>query len=105
VLTAACSSPSWLAYQFVQMIRKQLQEHDIQGRWRSLREILSVQQRVTASFQRAHGGALHIRKTTRPEPEQAANYQALNLDTLPGGDLNSGVSKNQSLRKSIAIRK
>ena len=73
------------AYQFVQIIRKQLQEHDIQGRWSSLREILSVQQRVTASFQRANGGALHIRKTTRPEPELAAIYQALNLDPLPGG--------------------
>jgi hypothetical protein len=34
-----------LAYQFVQIIRKQLQEHDIQGRWSRLREILSVQQR------------------------------------------------------------
>jgi transposase len=74
-----------LAYQFVQIIRKQLQEHDIQGRWSSLREILSVQQRVTASFQRANGGALHIRKATRPEPELAAIYQALNLDPLPGG--------------------
>ena len=74
-----------LAYQFVQIIRKQLQEHDIQGRWSSLREILSVQQRVTASFQRAAGGTLHIRKATRPETELAAIYQALNLDPLPGG--------------------
>ena len=74
-----------LAYQFVQIIRKHLQEHGIQGRWSSLREILSVQQRVTASFQRANGGALHIRKATRPEPELAAIYQALNLDPLPGG--------------------
>jgi transposase len=74
-----------LAYQFVQIIRKQLQKHDIQGRWSSLREILSVQQRVTASFQRADGGALHIRKATRPETELAAIYQALNLDPLPGG--------------------
>ena len=49
-----------LAYQFVQIIRRQLQEHGSQGRWSSLREILSVQQRVTASFQRANGGALHI---------------------------------------------
>jgi transposase len=74
-----------LAYQFVQIIRRQLQEHGIQGRWSSLREILSVQQRVTASFQRANGGALHIRKATRPETELAAIYQALNLDPLPGG--------------------
>jgi transposase len=74
-----------LAYQFVQIIRRQLQEHGIQGRWSSLRDILSVQRRVTASFQRAEGGALHIRKATRPEPELAAIYQALNLDPLPGG--------------------
>jgi transposase len=74
-----------LAYQFVQIIRRQLQEHGIEGRWSSLRDILSVQRRVTASFQRAEGGALHIRKATRPEPELAAIYQALNLDPLPGG--------------------
>lgn len=74
-----------LAYQFVQIIRRQLQEHDIQGRWSSLRNILSVQQRITASFRRADGGALHVRKATRPEPELAAIYQALNLDPLPGG--------------------
>jgi hypothetical protein len=74
-----------LAYQFVQIIRRQLQEHGIQGHWNSLRDILSVQRRVTASFQRAEGGALHIRKATRPEPELTAIYQALNLDPLPGG--------------------
>ena len=57
-----------LASQFVQIIRKQLQEHDIQGHWSGLREILSVhQQRVTVSFQRADGGARisakpHVRK-------------------------------------------
>jgi hypothetical protein len=74
-----------LAYQLVQIIRKHLQEQDIQGRWSSLREILSVQQRVTVPFQRADGGALHIRKATRPETELAAIYQALNLVPLPGG--------------------
>ncbi|MDD5268503.1 MAG: hypothetical protein PHO08_15485 [Methylococcales bacterium] len=72
-------------YQFAQIIRKQLQEHGIQGRWRRLREILSVQQRVTASFQRTDGGAsAYIRKATRPETELAAIYQTLNLDPLPG---------------------
>jgi len=74
-----------LAYQFVPIIRRQLQEYGIQGRWSSLRDILSVQRRVTVSFQRAEGGVLHIRKATRPEPELAAIYQALNLDPLPGG--------------------
>jgi len=74
-----------LAYQFVPIIRRQLQEYGIQGRWSSLRDILSVQRRVTVSFQRAEGGVLPIRKATRPEPELAAIYQALNLDPLPGG--------------------
>jgi transposase len=36
-----------LAYQSVQIIRRQLQEHGIQGRWSSLRDILSVQRRVS----------------------------------------------------------
>ncbi|SDY49710.1 IS1634 family transposase [Nitrosomonas halophila] len=74
-----------LAYQFVQIIRRTLQDHGIQGRWSSLREILSVQRRLTASFRRADGGALHVRKATRPESALAAIYQALNIDPLPGG--------------------
>lgn len=74
-----------LAYQFVQIIRKQLQAHDIQGRWSTLREILSVQRRVTATFQRADGHSLHVRKATRPETELAEIYQALQINPLPGG--------------------
>ena len=74
-----------LAYQFVQIIRRILKDHGIQGRWRSLRGILAVQRRVTASFRRADGGTLHVRKATRPETALAAIYQALNIDPLPGG--------------------
>jgi hypothetical protein len=74
-----------LAYQFVQIIRRTLQDHGIQGRWSSLRNILSVQRRVTASFRRADGGTLHVRKATRPESALAAIYQALAIDPLPGG--------------------
>jgi hypothetical protein len=47
-----------------------------------LRDILSVQQRVTASFRCADGRTLHVRKATRTEPELAAIYQALSLDPL-----------------------
>jgi hypothetical protein len=36
-------------------------------------------------FRRADGGALHIRKATRAEPEQLAIYQALNCNPVPGG--------------------
>ena len=42
----------------------------------SKQEILSVQQRITASFLRADGGAFHIiRKATSPETELTAIYQ------------------------------
>ena len=76
-----------LAYQFVQLIRRCLKESDnnATSSWRTLREIMSTQCRVTASFRRADGKALHIRKATRLETELAAIYQALNLDPLPGG--------------------
>jgi len=74
-----------LAYQFVQLIRRRLKEHAIHERWATLREILSVQRRVTVSFRRADGGTLHVRKATRPETELATIYHALDLDPLPGG--------------------
>jgi len=74
-----------LAYQFVQIIRRTLQDHGIQGRWSSHRNLLSAQQRVTVSFRRADSGTLHVRKATRPEPALAAIYQALTIDPLPGG--------------------
>jgi hypothetical protein len=50
-----------------------------------LRKTLSVQRRVTASFTRRDGGALHVRKATQPEPGLKAIYTGLGLDPLPGG--------------------
>jgi transposase len=58
-----------LAYQFVQIIRRTLREKGITGSWNSLREVLGSQCRITASFQRTDGRALHVRKATRPEAE------------------------------------
>jgi transposase len=76
-----------LAYQFVQLIRRRLKEGDINANssWRTLREIMSTQCRVTASFRRADGKALHVRKATRAEPEQMAIYRALKVNPAPGG--------------------
>ena len=74
-----------LAYQFVQIIRRQLKEQGIVGRWATLREILGSQYRVIATFRRADGRILHVRKATRPEPEALAIYRALNLNPAPGG--------------------
>jgi hypothetical protein len=74
-----------LAYQCVQLIRRRLREHGINDRWSTLREVLGSQCRVTATFQRADGRTLHVRKATRAEPEARAIYQALNLTPAPGG--------------------
>jgi transposase len=74
-----------LAYQFVQLIRRRLAEHDHHHSWRRLRETFERQCRITAVFKRADGRTLHVRKATRAEPDQLALYQALGLDPAPGG--------------------
>jgi hypothetical protein len=76
---------SVLAYQCVQLLRRQLKAKGIEASWGSLRETLSVQRRVTASFKRKDGGTLHVRKATQPEPRLKAIYAALDIDPLPGG--------------------
>ena len=76
---------SVLAYQFVQSIRRRLQAQGIETSWAGLREVLSVQRRVTASFTQKDGRTLHVRKTTRPEPDLVRIYDALGLAHLPGG--------------------
>jgi transposase len=74
-----------LAYQFVQLIRRRLHEQGIKDSWVSLRETLNGQVRVTATFRRPDGRALHVRKATQAEPAQRQIYQALSLDPSPGG--------------------
>jgi transposase len=74
-----------LAYQLVQLIRRRLHEHDIHDSWASLRETLNGQVRVTATFRRPDGRALHVRKATQPEPGQRQIYQALGVNPSPGG--------------------
>jgi hypothetical protein len=74
-----------LDFQFVQVIRRHLDNCQINASWSSIRRTLNNQCRVTASFPRADGGALHIRKATRTEPEQLAIYQALKVNPAPGG--------------------
>ena len=74
-----------LAYQCVQLVRHQLRGQGIDLSWRSLRDLLSVQQRVTARFKQKDGRTLHVRKSTQPEPKLKAIYDALGLSHLPGG--------------------
>lgn len=75
---------SVLAYQFVQAIRQRLGPHGIHDSWSGLREVLSVQRRVTASFLQRDGRTLHVRKATRPEPDLLRIYDALGVAHQPG---------------------
>lgn len=74
-----------LAYQCVQLIRTKLKKHGIDASWTRLRQILSVQRRVTATFRQADGRTLNVRKSTIAEPDLASIYQALGLNAAPGG--------------------
>ena len=74
-----------LAYQFVQVIRKKLRSKGNKLGWTSLRNILSVQQRVTASFKQKDGRTLNIRKATKAEKELLDIYTALDISATPGG--------------------
>jgi hypothetical protein len=74
-----------LAYQCVQLLRKQLKAAGILDSWSGLRQTLSVQCRVTTRLRCKDGVTLHIRKSTVAEPALRAIYQALGLSAAPGG--------------------
>jgi len=74
-----------LAYQAVQVLRKILKDHNQTSSWEKLRETLSVQQRVTATFQQRNGTTLHIRKATLAEPKLRKIYDTLRISATPGG--------------------
>jgi transposase len=74
-----------LGYQLVQTIRRKLEAAGELISWTRLREVLSVQQRVTATFQQRDGRTLHVRKATTAEPALRRIYNALGIDASPGG--------------------
>ncbi len=74
-----------IAYQRVQVIRTRLRQAGEGASWTTLRRILEGQQRITTTFRRADGCTLHVRKATRSDPPQQAIYDALGIDSAPGG--------------------
>ena len=74
-----------LAYQGVQVIRKQLKQKGHSHSWTSLKDIFEVQRRLTITFKQKDGHTLHIRKTSSPEQKLQNLYQDLGISMLPGG--------------------
>ena len=74
-----------LAYEAVQIIRRKLKDQGINESWRTLRNILEVQRRVTVTFRQKDGRTMHVRKSTVMEEESKNIYEVLNLKANPGG--------------------
>jgi transposase len=74
-----------LAYQCVQFLRVKLKAAGITDSWATLRDTLSVQRRVTATFRQRDGRTLNVRKATVAEPELMAIYRVLGISSAPGG--------------------
>lgn len=73
-----------LAYHLVHTIRYQLKQSNINISWDDLRKMLTGQNRVTISMQCKNGHIIHVRKSTRPEPDQQEIYKTLGLNMNPG---------------------
>ncbi|MDZ7895830.1 MAG: IS1634 family transposase [Sphingobium sp.] len=76
---------SVLAYHFVHTMRLQLKAQGVHESWQALRQTLSSQQRITTTLTRRDGRAVHVRKSTRPEPHQQRINEILGLSANPGG--------------------
>ncbi|MCF6355916.1 MAG: IS1634 family transposase [Candidatus Polarisedimenticolaceae bacterium] len=73
-----------LAYHLVHTLRLQLKAGGIHDSWQTLRCKMENQQRVTAVFQCKSGKTVHLRKSTRAEPEQKQIYDVLGVTSQPG---------------------
>ena len=74
-----------LAYQCVQVLRVPLKQAGIHASWAELRQTLSVQRRVTVSFQQRDGRTLNVRKSTLAEPDLMRIYRVIGITASPGG--------------------
>ena len=75
---------SLLAYHLLHTLRYQLKSQNIHSSWQTLRQIFSIQMRITSTMQTESGQQLSIRKTTKATPEQLVVYKALGVNSEPG---------------------
>ena len=75
---------SLLAYHLLHTIRYQLKSQNINSSWQTLRQMFSLQMRITSTMQTESGQQLSVRKTTKATPEQLVVYKALGMNSEPG---------------------
>jgi transposase len=70
---------SVLAYHILHSVRYQLKLSGIQDSWQTIMFKLSTHYRITTSLQQKNANPIHIRKSTRANPEQLGIYRACNI--------------------------
>lgn len=68
-----------IAYHIMQTMRIKLREKGIHFCWKTVRVQLSSHMRVSTTLKREDGRVIHIRKSSRPEPNHKEIYDALDL--------------------------
>lgn len=68
-----------LAYHIMQTIRTKLREKGVRFCWETMRTRLSSHMRVSTVLKSEDGRVIHIRKSSRAEPQQNEIYSALGL--------------------------
>ena len=81
-----------LAYHLVHMIRYRLKQADIHSSWNTIRNILLPHCRVTVTMRCENGDTVHVRKSTRPEPEQQEIYSVLGVKSHPGNAIKTTIA-------------
>jgi transposase len=74
---------SVLAYHILHSVRYQLKLSNINDSWQTIMFKLSTHYRITTSLQQKNAKPIHIRKSTRANPEQLKIYRACNIPDIP----------------------
>lgn len=72
-----------LAFHLLKVVEMKLNKSGIYKSWKTIKEALHLQSRVTTSFKTKEGKILYIRNTTKPTEEQVEIYKALGLENKP----------------------
>jgi transposase len=78
---------SVLAYYIVHTMRMRLKAQGISDSWETIRNTLAPQIRITSTLKLRDGRTAHVRKASRPEPQQQKLQSALRLTANPGGTI------------------
>jgi hypothetical protein len=73
-----------LAYHIMQTVRTKLRDKGVRFSWETVRTRLSSHERVSTILKREDGKVIHIRKSTKAEPQQREIYAALGLPQTIG---------------------